>query len=61
MPEFLTEKNFKYDFVHNKDWVFGLVGNQQDEDFKMDITELFTLAYDENKIKYNTIHFITNS
>lgn len=61
MPEFLTEKNFEYDFVHNKDWVFGLVGNQEDEDFKKDITELFTLAYNENKIKYNTIYFLTNS
>ena len=24
MPEFLTEKNWKDDFVNNKHWIFGI-------------------------------------
>ena len=60
MPEFLTEKNFIDDFINNKDWVFGLLGSSKDNDFKKSITKLFDLAYKNNKIKNNSVHFITN-
>jgi UDPglucose 6-dehydrogenase len=60
MPEFLTEKNYVYDFIHNKDWVFGL-REGDNEKFKEDICNLFLLAYNSNKITSNNIHFITNS
>ena len=59
MPEFLTEKNFEYDFINNKDWIFGLTGDIKDKEFKLNINKLFDLAFLYNKIKYNNIHFIT--
>lgn len=63
MPEFLTEKNYVYDFINNKDWIFGLVGlnEQKDLEFKVKIQELFDLAHANNCIKYNTLHFLSNS
>jgi UDPglucose 6-dehydrogenase len=61
MPEFLTEKNFEYDFINNKDWVFGLLKNNNVENFKKDIRELFDIGFSHGKIKYNTIHFVSNS
>lgn len=62
MPEFLTEKNYINDFINNKDWVFGLLNKNTDRDtlFKNYITELFILAKENNRIKYNKIHFLTN-
>lgn len=61
MPEFLTEKNFEYDFVNNPDWIFGIKeDNQQHSEFKNKITQLINLSYKNNKIKYNNIHFVTN-
>jgi len=30
MPEFLTEKNFKEDFINNKQWFFGLLNDEND-------------------------------
>ena len=58
MPEFLSEKNYMDDFTNNKDWIFGLLGN--DSNFKKCITELFDLAYKNGKIKNNTLHFVSN-
>ena len=62
MPEFLTEKNFIYDFINNKDWIFGLLGVDQEKDdqFKIKITELFNYAIKNERIKYNNLHFLTN-
>jgi len=60
MPEFLTEKNFINDFIDNKDWIFGLKNNN-DSGFVNKITELFNLAFKNNKIKNNNLHFILNS
>ena len=60
MPEFLTEKNFEFDFRHCENWIFGLKNNSQDEHFKNKITELFNLSYYNNKIYYNTITFVSN-
>jgi UDPglucose 6-dehydrogenase len=57
MPEFLTEKNFINDFINNKNWIFGLLGNSvnKDEEFKIKITNMIELAYQENKINYKMI------
>ena len=60
MPEFLTEKNFINDFINNKDWIFGLLNGPRDEEFKLKISELFTLAFKNDRIKNNNLHFITN-
>ena len=64
MPEFLTEKNYTQDFIHNKHWLFGLknedTASSQNKLFKTYITTLFDNAYKHNKIKYNTVHFIPN-
>ena len=63
MPEFLTEKNYVNDFIHNKDWIFGLLGVDYQKDilFKEKISELFNLAHKNNCIHYNTLHFLSNS
>jgi nucleotide sugar dehydrogenase len=60
MPEFLTEKNFQQDFINNKDWIFGLLNESTDELFKIKILLLFDLAFQNNRIKYNNVHFLTN-
>ena len=60
MPEFLTEKNFINDFIQNKDWFFGLLNTTRDEEFKIKIQQLFQYAFDNNRIEYNNLHFLTN-
>jgi UDPglucose 6-dehydrogenase len=62
MPEFLTEKNYIHDFINNKDWIFGKLGlNKEDDDhFELKIRELFTLAINNDRIKHNNLHFILN-
>jgi UDPglucose 6-dehydrogenase len=64
MPEFLTEKNWEYDFQNCTNWIFGLLehsGNSRDEDFKKKISNIFELSYQNGNIKYNNIHFVENS
>ena len=61
MPEFLTEKNFINDFIECSDWIFGLLGDsKKDELFQKNISTLFECAYNEDKIKYNKLHFCMN-
>ena len=62
MPEFLTEKNYVYDFTNNKDWIFGLLGldKERDTQFETTIQNLFNLALLNEQIKYNNLHFISN-
>lgn len=61
MPEFLTEKNYILDFKNNKDWIFGLKENDNNEKkFKSIIEKLFTLAKENDKIKHNSITFLSN-
>ena len=61
MPEFLTEKNFKNDFVNNQNWIFGLKKIDKDLLFKKKITELISISYKNNCIKYNNINFVENN
>lgn len=61
MPEFLTEKNYEQDFINNKEWIFGLKGDERDETFKKRIEKLFNLAFENKRIKYNNLSFVSNS
>jgi len=61
MPEFLTEKNYKHDFINNPDWIFGLKGKAIDVLFIEKIKLLINLSYKNKCINYNKIHFITNN
>ena len=61
MPEFLTEKNFKNDFINNPEWIFGLKNSSTDTFFKEKINELINLAYKNKCINSNKIHFVDNN
>ena len=63
MPEFLTEKKFDNDFINNKHWLFGIPTNKSINhinSFKNNVTKLIKNAKNENKIKYNNIHFMNS-
>lgn len=60
MPEFLTEKNYIEDFKNNKNWIFGLKGTLQDNDFKSKIEKMLELSYNSGNIKYKEHNFIKN-
>ena len=61
MPEFSTEKNWDYDFRNCENWIFGLLGEEKDEDFKEKIGNIFRNAYDAGNIKYNNVNFVMNA
>jgi UDPglucose 6-dehydrogenase len=52
-PEFLTEKNYKKDFVENQDWIFGYPKNIADE--KKQLFILFIKGLLNKAVKYNAI------
>ena len=58
MPEFLTEKNYLNDFKNNKEWIFGLKGNDKDNSFKKKVNELINLSFKNKKINYNKVTFV---
>lgn len=63
MPEFLTEKNWEYDFINNKKWIFGIHDDCPEikiNEFKNKITTLIESAYLNKKIKYNDIIFCSS-
>ena len=62
MPEFLTEKNYVQDFIHTTDWIFGKLGVSEEKDasFESKIRELFHLALENDCVKSNNLHFLTN-
>lgn len=62
MPEFLTEANWKEDFITSKHWVFGLCNSLAiNFEFKRRITKLFSLAMDAGSIESSEIVWMTNS
>lgn len=62
MPEFLTEQNWKNDFINNSHWIFGLTGNDAiDLPFKNQMTKLINYSYEHNCITSNdTIFMLSN-
>jgi len=58
MPEFLTEKNYLEDFKNNESWIFGIYNYNTQTRNK--INDLFLNAFQENKINYNNMIFVTN-
>jgi UDPglucose 6-dehydrogenase len=62
MPEFLTEKNFINDFINNKNWIFGLLGKDEERDsvFKEKMNQLFAHAVQEERVVYSKTTFLTN-
>ena len=63
MPEFLTEANWKNDFINNKNWIFGIYDNcpiDIKNNFIDIINNLFSSAYKNKSINYNDIVFCTN-
>ena len=61
MPEFLTEKNYINDFINCKNWVIGCGNDEINEDFLNKYKLLINNAYNENKIKYNSVIPMLNS
>jgi UDP-glucuronate decarboxylase len=62
MPEFLTEKNWKEDFINNKKWIFGLTdNNERNIKFEVKINELINIAYNNNCIKSNEIIYMSSN
>ena len=59
MPEFLTEKNWDYDFRNCENWFFGL-RDGDNENFKNAIKDIFTSAFECGNIKYNNLTFVKN-
>jgi hypothetical protein len=60
MPEFLTEKNFKKDFIENEDWICGLKNTSQDFEFMEKINYLINKSFIDGKIKYNNVNYLKN-
>ena len=63
MPEFLTEKNWKDDFINNKHWIFGIYDScsELDKNFFINkINKLFNLAHINGSIKNNDLVFCNN-
>jgi hypothetical protein len=52
-------RNYIQDFISNKNWIFGLLGEESNELFKSTIKKFLT-AFLFNRINYNNIHFLTN-
>ena len=61
MPEFLTELNWKNDFISNKCWVVGLldVNPPQDVEFIDRISTLITTSFLNKSIEHNSVLFCT--
>ena len=62
MPEFLTEKNWKDDFINNTNWIFGIYENcriEKKNKFIDKITYLINSAYINKSINYNNVSFCT--
>ena len=58
MPEFLTEKNWKDDFINCKDWIVGTY-NPTDLNFKELVRNLFRIAHKQGRLAHPpTLHFV---
>ena len=59
-PEFLTEKNYKYDFINTSEWMLGLL-NKCDLKLKELFSKMINIAYKNRKIKSNKIIYLKNN
>jgi UDP-glucose 6-dehydrogenase len=57
LPEFLTEKNWKEDFINTKCWILGT--NNYEVEHKM--KEILNCAFNEEKIKSNKISIVSST
>lgn len=63
MPEFLTELNWKDDFINTENWFFGLpntIDNDIIQVFKERIQNLMTISKNSNVIKSDRVFFTEN-
>ena len=63
-PEFLTEKNYKNDFIENKDWIFGYpenISSEEKELFMIFINGLLTKAVKYKAIQSKSSIFVKNT
>jgi UDP-glucuronate decarboxylase len=62
MPEFLTELNWKDDFINSKYWIFGLLefDDEKNKEFKRRINRLFNLSKNEGSIISSEIYYLTS-
>jgi len=65
MPEFLTEANWRDDFINTPHWVFGLLEEDHNTEFNKEFIRriecLFTTSWHEGLISSNKTLFITNN
>lgn len=64
MPESLTERNWREDFILNKYWIFGTYDGISEENlriFKERITRLISNAYINQSINYDNIIYCKNN
>lgn len=65
MPEFLTEANWREDFINSTHWVFGLIQGEENKtlnnEFSIKIEKLFNTSAHEGLIVSNKTCFISNS
>lgn len=63
MPEFLTELNWKEDFITCKHWIFGKkqINTDHNDEFIRRINHLLITNCNEGSIQNNQTYFLTNS
>ncbi len=65
MPEFLTELNWRDDFINSTHWVFGVLQGEENKrlnnEFCSKIDKLFNISCHEGLIHSSKTHFISNS
>jgi UDPglucose 6-dehydrogenase len=62
-PEFLTEKNYKQDFIKNKHWIFGYPNTETPErivKFQETISKMLHTAVVHKSIEYENVNFVKN-
>jgi len=65
MPEFLTEANWRDDFINSSHWVFGLLEGDANKKLNMEfrerIQQLFTASSHEGLIVSDKIYYLTST
>jgi UDPglucose 6-dehydrogenase len=60
MPEFLTEKNWRDDFIHRDTWIFGLNPDKNPTVIHERCQRLIELAYQMDRIRSMVTRFVTS-